>query len=472
MKDFRKINPNRLHWYNATDVLTTHALAAHQKLTVGVFESVWRNLWNPALDALGQVERWGALLDVPNVQRYDAALVARSAEKMALFSEDFGVPEDFNPRSPIQLADLLFKTHKMQPLAVSKKTGVPSTSEEILSQLADKYPAHSAMLRALMDLRADLDARSRAGLGLLKYIGYDGRVHTKYKIIRSGRLSSSKPNLQNMKGQEDDDAEDAGRLARGCWVAPEGYVVVSADYSQNELRVAADLSGDQKMADALDDSDFHKASAQGIFLSQEVAKWQRRVGKFVNFGIIFGQTPDGLMLKLNSLPAADRNGIVFTKPQAQKFIDGFLKTYPKFAKWRRARIREAFDTGQSFVSFQGYIHRRVLMDTGYPDEKPFASLRKHAENVAVNNPIQYVANLFGLVALTRVVAWILDAGIPAEVALTVHDSLVLYVRRDVWQEVATTVKAIMLDFPMAVAKLKVDVEMGERDYGDMSKVDL
>lgn len=473
-KDFRKIPPNRLRWYNAMDVVTTLDVCQNQKRTIGPFISSWRNLWQPALDALGYVERWGAILSEDNVRTYDKYLEEQIVQKREDMQAQYkGFPSTFNPNAA-DLPKLLFETMKLRPEGKPTKTGKPSTAKENMAALAEHNPSASHLILDIMELKDFLSARSRSGLNLLKHVGYDGRVHTQYGITRSFRLKSSKPNLQNMKSQDDeDDDEDPGRFARGCWVAPPGYVIVALDYRQNELGVAAMLSGDEKMAAALDGGDFHRSTGQGIFGIKDIAKWQRRVGKETNFGIVFGQTDQGLANKLNGIRAADRNNKTFTRTECQGYIDGLLRTYSKLGKWLRGRVREGAVTGYAVSQWGPWLHRRQVPDMGFADDdRRYRKMRWHAENVCKNGPIQTVANCFGLDALARVVQWILDTGAPAQVNLTVHDSLVLYVREDAWQEVACAVRDIMLDYGTGIVKLKVDVELGRNDYGTLEKVTL
>lgn len=471
-KDFRKIPPNRLHWYNAMDTVTTMDVAEAQRQRLGAFTSTWRNLWQPALDALGYVERWGAILSEDNVRTYDTFLGKQIQDKREQMLADHNIPITFNPNTD-DLPKLLFDKWKIRPEGKTK-TGKPSLDKEAMSAMADHNPSVSRPITDIRELKDFLSARSRAGLGMLKHISYDGRVHTTFGITRSFRLTSKEPNTQNLKSQEDDDDdEDPGKFARGCWVPPEGYVILALDYGQNELRTACWLSKDTKMAAALDGGDFHRTTAQGIFQTQDILKWMRRVGKETNFGIVFGQTDRGLSDKLNGIPAADRNNKTFTRTECQGYIDGLLRTYSQLGKYLRRCVRDGELTGYSVAKWGPWLHRRQVPDMGYPaDDKRYRRHRSHAENVCKNGPIQTVANCIGLDALVRVVQWIHDTGFPAQVNLTVHDSLVLYVREDLWEEAAHTVRDIMLDYGTGIVKLKVDIELGRNDYGTLEKVIL
>lgn len=472
-KDFRRIPANRLRWYNAMDVVTSLDVADHQRAVIGPFASTWRNLWQPAIHALGTVERWGAILSERNVVAYDDALTKGIDERRSVLVKTHALPADFKP-SGNDLPELLFIKKGLSPTHKTA-TGKPSTAEEALVALGERYPAEQPLLADILAFKELANARSRSGKNLLKHVGYDGRVHTKYGITRSYRLNSKEPNLQNIKSQESDDVDDPGKLAKGCWVAPPGHVVVALDYGQNELRVAAMLSGDRKMAAALNGSDFHRVTASGIFGAAEdkVLKWQRRVGKETNFGIVFGQTDKGLMAKLNGLPAADRSNRTFSQAECQGYINGLLKTYPDLARWLKERVRHGDATGLSPATWGPWHHARQVPDMGYSEEdRSNRGRRHHAANVCQNGPIQTIANCFGLDALTRCVQWIEDEGVPAQLCLTVHDSLVFYAREDAWRDVAAGAKRIMLDYGTGIVNLKVDVEMGPEDYGHMSVVEV
>jgi DNA polymerase-1 len=377
------------------------------------------------------------------------------------------VPADLNTKSPKQMVDLLFGTLKL-PVLVKTESKQPSASGDVIAQLVKMKP-EVRCLPHILSLQQARAQRDMYGIGQLKHIGYDGRVHTKYKIVRSGRLSSSEPNLQNLKAPDDDDAvEDAGKWARGCYVPPEDHDILILDYSQNELRVACALSGDDDMAAAFAAGvDFHTATAQQIFRGQVITKLMRRVAKAVNFAIVFGG---------NEYTVADQLGIEPAK--AKEYVLAQEAAFPKLAAWRREIVRQAHQTGMSWAIWdrEGWTHRRYLTNLalagGERQSKAIQKLVRHEEAVAQNNPVQNIANCFGLAALARTVAWLLDSGAPAELNLTVHDSLVLYTRRDVTLEVAHEVQRIMTGFDLGIVSLKVDAEVGERDMGHTRKLSL
>jgi len=468
-KDFRRIPPNRLHWYCGLDTAATLALYKHQRSNPGRFENTWRRLHGPALHALGTVERWGAILSRENVMAYDTFLNGRIERVRADLTQFPEVPTELNVKSPKQMQELFFTKLKLKP-TMRTDSGAPSCSGEALEQLQKENPN----VGCIPLIREWLEARSMIamyGEGILKHIGYDERVHTKYRIVRTGRLSSRDPNLQNLKSPDDDpdlaEEDDNGKWARGCWVCPEGWVWVNLDYSQVELRVAAMMSGDKNMIEAFaSGKDFHQERAAQIFAkpAEKVTKLERRIAKVINFMIPYGAS---------EFAVAGNLGI--TPEKAKEYIDAYMESAPGLDAWLRGEVRRGHETGASWSVYEpeGWTHKRDVFDIGEPVTKGDKLARErvgHAERVCKNNPIQNIANCFSLASLSRVVPWIEDSGIPAQLVMTVHDNLALYARADVWEEVAHEVKAIMQDFETGPVELKVDVELGRKDLGHLEKV--
>lgn len=470
--DFRKIPPNRLHWYCGLDVASTLALYDHQRANPGRFMETWRRLHGPALHGLGMVERWGALLDRDNVMAYDGFLKGRYERVRADMKAKYPqVPEELNVKSPKQMKVLFEETLKLKtPLRT--KGGAPSYSDEALELMAKAQPdGPVAMIRQLKSAREML---AMYGSGQLKHIGYDGRVHTKYRVIRSGRLASREPNLQNLKSPDDDpdlaEEDDNGKWARGCWICPPGWVWVNLDYSQVELRVAAMLSGDENMIAAFaSGKDFHQERAAQIFSKpgDQVTKLERRIAKVINFMIPYGASEFAVAAELG-----------ITKEKAEEYINAYMDSAPGLARWLRGEVSRGQQHGASWAVWQpeGWTHKRDVYDIGEPTGGMYGrdALKRvgHAERVCKNNPIQNIANCFSLASLARCVAWLEDTGIPAELNMTVHDNLAFYAREDVWQEVATEARRIMQDYETGPVKLKVDCEIGRRDLGHLEKVKL
>lgn len=311
-KDFRKIPPNRLRWYAGLDADVTLRVREEQRATFHPdFVRTWRSVMGPADWALGCMERWGALVSEANVRAYDAELEERAEDLRGRLAAR-GIREDFNPRSGDQLGDLIFGQLGLKQKGRAKKTATGKQSlaaEVIQGMVTDRWGVPFSLSTGLPDMDAEalaqkraaddgldvvlsvielkdaLNQRSKYGLGYLKHIGHDGRVHTTFKVARTLRLRSKDPNLQNLTSPDDElpPDQDPGVRARGIFVPPPEWVIISADYSQAELRWGAELSGDEVMAAAFEQAvDFHTVTAQKIFSVadvKDVSKGQRRIAK-------------------------------------------------------------------------------------------------------------------------------------------------------------------------------------------------
>lgn len=472
-KDYGKIEPDVLHRYNARDVVVTRRVREWLQPQMARFAGTWQGLARPAQHALGHVERWGALLSADNVRTYDRWLHERLERTDASLRALPGLPPEFNPASPLQVSKHLFQTMGMMPDPKWKNASGYSVGKEVLEALKDEHPI-IPILQAHSNYRTQI---KNYGNKMVAHIGYDGRVHSSYRIVRSGRLGSAAPNLQNIcapgvkpgdKGYAELQAEDEGIWARGCWVASPGHLLVNLDYAQAELRVAAMLSEDEVMGAAFETGyDFHRMTASAAFgvAPQDVTAEQRTAAKGINFALTFGMDEFGL---------AATAGLTVVK--AKELLDALLSKYVKFAAWRKLQIATAERTGESFVRWAPpgsgieWTHRRNIWQIGEKGlDKRGKGEKKHAINVALNNPIQNMANCFSLASLTEVVRWILDEDIPARLVITVHDSLVLEAREDIAEEVGHQVAKIMTQWPSGCVKLKADLEIGP-DWGHLTKV--
>ncbi len=472
MKDYGKIPPDDLHLYNARDVVATRRVREWLEPQTSRYDATWNGIGRSAQHALGMVERWGALLSEDNVRTYDRWLTGRIEgldQKMA----GMGVPKDFNPNSPLQLQKLLFGDLgiKPNPRRITPK-GKPQLNADALEEMKDKHP----IIPLLLEYKGYRTQKSTFGLGLLKHIGYDGRVHTEYSIVRSGRLGSSAPNLQNQPspgikpgetGWEEKRGEDQGVWAKGCWVAPEGYSLVQVDFGQAELRIAAMLAGDEVMAAAFEaEHDFHKMTASASFnvRPEDVTSEQRRISKSTNFALTFGMDEYGL---------AGTTGLPIQK--CKDILNNLFGKYKKFKAWQDREIATAERTGESFVRWNpckgiDWVHRRNIYQIGEKGiDKTAEKTRKHAKNIALNGPIQTIANYFSLASLVETVRVIEDEDWPAKLVLTVHDSMVAEVRDDRAEEFGRRMQQIMTSFPSGCVKLKADLEIG-KNWGELYKV--
>lgn len=452
------LNEDTLHAYNGRDTSATLRLYERElpRMTTHKLDKTWRSLTGPAVSALAQVERWGALLSKDAVELYDRWL---TEQLRVIDDEVYKYPEvqevaAFSYTSA-QLAQVIFKKLGLKSL-VRTPTGKPSTAAAVLRAMQNEHP----LIPHFIEHARWMKQKTTYGTPMLRHIGSDGRVHTNYGMVRSGRLSSSDPNLQNITSA----GKEEGVWARGCWPAPPGYVLLEADYSQMELRVAAMLSQDETMAAAFaSGTDFHAATAcmiTGKTLAT-IGPDERRAAKVVNFGLLYGKGPRGLALDLG-----------ISEDAAKKYVNAILGKYRRLAQFRRECVSAAELTGESVVEWNGWVHRRANTAIGaLGDEVVQGASRGHGRNIALNDPIQNMANNFCLASLIEIVRWISDENVPAKVVITVHDSILLEVREDLLHDVAAEVRAIMLQWPSGIVKFAVDMKTGPT-WGSLVKLEI
>ncbi|MBC2653852.1 DNA polymerase I [Pseudomonas sp. MSSRFD41] len=421
--------------YAAEDADVTLRLhqALFEKLSaIPSLASVLTDIEMPLVPVLARIERQGALVD-------DKLLGVQSIElgdkMVALEREAFAIAgEEFNLGSPKQLGSILYDK---LGLPVLKKTakGQPSTAEEVLAKLAeDDYP----LPRVLMQYRSMSKLKSTYTDRLPEQINpRTGRIHTSYHqaVASTGRLSSSDPNLQNIPVRT---AE--GRRIRQAFVAPAGYKLLAADYSQIELRIMAHLSQDEGLLKAFrNNQDVHTATAAEVFKVElgDVTSEQRRSAKAINFGLIYGMGAQKLGKDIG----------VDTK-QAKAYIDTYFARYPG--------VREYMDRTRAQAAYQGYVEtifgRRLYLpeiNSNKPQE------RAGAERTAINAPMQGTAADIIKKAMVAVDNWLQASGLDARVILQVHDELVLEVREDLVDQVREDIRGYMsgaatLDVPLLV----------------------
>jgi DNA polymerase-1 len=474
---FAKMPVDKLHAYNGRDIAATTRLDAWMtKAMPEALKLTWSKLIGPAFEMLGHVERNGMALSPDNVRAYDMFLENKLNQCIQSLAAIPEVPREWLlPRpgstkkapheikiTPNEIAQLLYEKLNL-PVMSKTATGKPSTDAATLEALKTSHPA----VALLLDFAGIKKQRSTYGLGMLKHMSVlDGRVHTTFKIVRTGRLSSSGPNMQNIT--RPDVEGDEGSWARGCFIAPHGKKLVSLDYSQQELRVAAMLSGDVAMAKAFESGeDFHKATAALAFNTPiaQVTKTQRSAAKAVNFGLIFGQGSYALGKSLGMSTDA-----------AQNIIDKILGKYAGLAKWRRDQEAQGTVSGVLRWSWNppgsglDWTFRRSAYGLGQEGStKEDEKIRRHWVNVSQNTPIQGIANCFCLASLVEIVRWTLDEEPKTKVVMTVHDSIVLEVPDADVLRVAAEAKRLMLRWPSGGVPMAVDVEVGD-DWGHLKSL--
>ncbi|PWF49241.1 DNA polymerase I [Massilia glaciei] len=388
---------------------------------------IYRNIELPTSVVLQKIERNGVLIDAELLGVQSRELGARIVELEQKAYELAGGP--FNLGSPKQIGEIFFG--KLQ-LPVIKKTpgGAPSTDEEVLQKLAEDFP----LPKILLEYRGMSKLKSTYTDKLPKMINRDtGRVHTNYSqaVAVTGRLSSNEPNLQNIPIRT---AE--GRRIREAFIAPPGSVIVSADYSQIELRIMAHISGDEAMLRAFaEGEDIHRATAAEIFgvATAEVQGEQRRYAKVINFGLIYGMSAFGLAGNLGVERAA-----------AQSYIDKY------FARF--SGVKQYMDDTRLQAKERGYVETVFGRRLWLPEiNSPNGPRRQGAERAAINAPMQGTAADLIKLAMIAVQGWLERDGLATRMIMQVHDELVL----EVPEAELELVKVRLPELMAGVADLKV-----------------
>ena len=393
--------------------------------------NIFQNIEIPLVPVLSRVERNGVNIDPAVLHKHSEEITLRLAELEKKAHEIAGEP--FNLSSTKQLQTILFEKQGIKPL---KKTpgGAPSTSEEVLEELALDYPLPKIILehRGLAKLKSTYTDKLP-----LMINPKTGRVHTSYHqaVTATGRLSSTDPNLQNIPVRNEE-----GRRIRQAFIAPKDYVIVSADYSQIELRIMAHLSRDKGLLSAFaEGKDIHRATAAEVFglPLESVSNEQRRSAKAINFGLIYGMSAFGLSRQLN-----------IPRKESQKYMDLYFERYPgvlEYMERTRAQAKE-----------QGYVETLEGRRLYLPDIKSSnAARRAGAERAAINAPMQGTAADIIKRAMIAVDAWLQTEKPRVKMIMQVHDELVFEVHKDDVDAVSQKIHELMesstkLDVPLLV----------------------
>ena len=354
----------------------------------------------PLIEVLASMELAGARIDVKALKDYSATLTDQMNRLETECHELAGIP--FNTASPAQVGEVLFDYLKIDPKAKKTKTGQYSTTEDILLKLRDRHPLIDKILE-LRRIRKLLSTYVNALPALIN--PHTGRIHTTYNqtVTATGRLSSTNPNLQNIPVRTDD-----GKEIRRAFIPADGNVFFSADYSQIELRLVADLSHDKTMIDAFAHGhDIHAITAARIYHKplEQVTGDERRKAKTANFGILYGISAFGLAQRLN-----------ISREEAKMLIDGYYTTFPQVRDYIDRSIAQAREKG--YVTTL-YGRRRMLPDINSRN----AVVRGFSERNAINAPIQGTAADVIKLAMVRIYRRFKDEGIRSSMILQVHDEL-------------------------------------------------
>ena len=426
--------------YAAEDADVT--LRLHQKLRSELEKEerlleVYEEIEQPLVPVLFRMEETGVLIDRAMLRTQSGEL-ARSMQDLEVRAHELaGGP--FNLGSPKQLQEILFEK---QSLPVIRKTpkGQPSTAEDVLQELADDYE----LPRVILEYRSVAKLRSTYTDKLPEQVSpVTGRIHTSYHqaVTATGRLSSTDPNLQNIPIRTPE-----GRRIRQAFVAPEGFKLLAADYSQIELRIMAHLSGDKSLLKAFaEDQDVHSATAAEVFgvALQDVTADQRRSAKAINFGLMYGMSAFGLAKQLG-----------VGRGEAQEYVDLYFERYPG--------VKAYMDGTREKAREKGYVEtvsgRRLYLPE-IRDRNP--QRRQYAERSAINAPMQGTAADIIKRAMVAVDRWLQNEKVDARMIMQVHDELVLEASSDQVEAVREKVTELMTNAASLAVPLKVDAGIGD-----------
>ncbi|ALP65545.1 DNA polymerase I [Paraburkholderia caribensis] len=412
---------------DADITLRLHQTLYPQVAAEAQLDHVYRDIEVPTSRVLRKMERNGVLIDAEKLRVQSNEIATRLVELEKQAYEFAG--GEFNLGSPKQIGQIFFE--KLE-LPVIKKTpsGAPSTDEEVLQKLAEDYPLPKVLLehRGLSKLKSTYTDKLPRMVNATT-----GRVHTNYAqaVAVTGRLASNDPNLQNIPVRTGE-----GRRIREAFIAPPGHKLVSADYSQIELRIMAHISGDEALLRAFKQGeDIHRATAAEVFsvTPLEVSNDQRRIAKVINFGLIYGMSSFGLASNLG-----------ITRDAAKLYIDRYFARYPGVAAY--------MENTRTSAKMKGYVEtvfgRRLWLPEINGGNGP---RRQAAERAAINAPMQGTAADLIKMSMIAVQNWIETSGIRTRMIMQVHDELILEVPDDELSDVRKRLPELMC----GVAQLKV-----------------
>ena len=438
---FNQIDLEQAAFYAAEDAditLRLHEVLWPKVSSEDTLKKILQEIEVPLASILSRMEQQGVLIDSQQLSQQSQQLATRIMELEKEVHEMAG--ESFNLGSTKQLQHILFE--KME-LPVVKKTpkGAPSTSEEVLQELALDYPLPAL----IMEYRGLTKLKNTYTDKLPKMINHrTGRVHTSYHqaVTATGRLSSTDPNLQNIPIRNEE-----GRRVRKAFIARDGYKIVAADYSQIELRIMAHLSGDKGLLEAFaHGKDIHRATASEVFNVAEgdVTDNQRRSAKAINFGLIYGMSAFGLAKQLH-----------VSRQEAQEYMDLYFKRYPG--------VLDYMDRTRDFAKQHGYVETVFGRRLYLPEIKSSnGARRKGAERAAINAPMQGTAADVIKMAMIQVDDWIRSTDSDDVVMIMqVHDELVFEIKQDTLDTNVATIVELMEQAATLSVPLKVEAGNGE-----------
>lgn len=443
-----------LQTYNVTSLDEVVEKQQEAFETLPKLSKLYHDIERPLVSVLADMEKHGIRLDVEKLRGVGEELKIAISEIEGKIKAEVGF--DINLNSSIQVGNFL--AEKLYVPLPKTKTGRYATSEPELVQFSDQFP----IIKDIVTYRELTKLLSTYVESLIGKVDGNSRIHTTYHqvAVNTGRLASSNPNMQNIPV-----TSEFGRKIKSCFVAEEGYTFLSFDYSQQELRILAHLSGEEKLIDAFKNNrDVHITTASQVFgvSYDSVTQAQRSAAKTINFGIIYGMSKFGLSQQLN-----------ITQEDAQTFIDAFFANYPK--------IKSYYDSYLLEGKKRGYIEtllgrRRPVFDYPAPSfAKGYGRAGKFIDNnlrrVLINYPIQGSAADLMKMAMVQIKKQILDKDPSIKMLLQIHDDLVFEVpdKKEKVDELIKNVKEIMCNvYPLSVP-VEVDVKIG-KNWGEMELI--
>ena len=437
---FNQVNLEDAIHYAAEDADVSFQLhqTLHPKLMeINSLAKLYTDIEAPLLKVLQTIERNGVLIDESMLQKQSDQFAITLKE---LESKAYSLAgAEFNLNSPKQLQEILYDKLSL-PILKKTPKGQPSTAESVLQRLAEDFP----IVQTILNYRTTAKLKTTYTDKLPLMINQDtGRVHTSYHqaVTATGRLSSSDPNLQNIPIRT---AE--GRRIRQAFIAPNGFQILAADYSQIELRIMAHNSQDPGLLDAFQAGlDIHQATAAEIFAVdlQSVSAEQRRSAKAINFGLIYGMSAFGLTRQLG-----------ITRGDAQEYIELYFARYPKVKEYMDAIRNQARESGFVETVFGRRLYLPDIDSRNY-------QRRQYAERSAINAPMQGTAADIIKKAMIDLQQRLVAESINAKIIMQVHDELVLEVEDSSVGAVSELVTEAMGKAADLDVALKVDLGVGE-----------
>jgi DNA polymerase I len=426
--------------YAAEDADITLRLHRHlwpQLQALPALQKLYDELEMPLVPVLSRMERNGVAVDVAMLKKQSVELALRIKELEERAYSAAGQP--FNLGSPKQIQEILFDKLGI-PVIRKTPTGQPSTGEDVLEELAEEH----LLPRIILDYRGMSKLKSTYTDRLPEQIdARTGRVHTSYHqaVAATGRLSSSDPNLQNIPVRSEE-----GRRIRQAFIAPPGYQLLAADYSQIELRIMAHLSGDAALLRAFAEGrDIHSATAAEVFglPLDQVGSEQRRAAKAINFGLIYGMSAFGLARQLD-----------IERGAAQQYVDLYFQRYPG--------VKAFMDETREQARRQGYVETVFGRRLYLPEiNSRNGQRRQYAERTAINAPMQGTAADIIKRAMLTLDRWIETGGVAVKMVMQVHDELVFEVAEDGLDSARETIRQGMVEAAALKVPLVVDIGVGK-----------